>query len=63
MQAGSTVLPAAAGLRAGRASLAVQAVLAMMLGALVIGVAGFAHVEVIHNAAHDTRHANGFPCH
>jgi cobalt transporter subunit CbtB len=46
-----------------RAGAVVQAVAAMLLGALVIGVAGFSHLDVMHNAAHDTRHANGFPCH
>ncbi|HEY7581161.1 MAG TPA: CbtB-domain containing protein [Acetobacteraceae bacterium] len=46
-----------------RAGIAVQAIAAMLLGALVIGTAGFSHLEVVHNAAHDTRHANGFPCH
>jgi len=30
--------------------------------ALIVGV-GFAGASVIHNAAHDTRHAIGFPCH
>ncbi|MFL5288451.1 MAG: CbtB-domain containing protein [Rhodopila sp.] len=49
--------------RTGRASLAAQAVLAMILGAFVVGIAGFSHIEAIHNAAHDTRHVNGFPCH
>jgi cobalt transporter subunit CbtB len=24
---------------------------------------GFAGAEVLHNAAHDARHANNFPCH
>jgi len=24
---------------------------------------GFAPIEVIHNATHDTRHSTGFPCH
>jgi cobalt transporter subunit CbtB len=46
-----------------RASAIVQAVAALLLGALVIGVAGFSHLDIVHNAAHDTRHANGFPCH
>jgi cobalt transporter subunit CbtB len=36
---------------------------AMMLGlGLLIGV-GFAGSTVLHNAAHDTRHSIGFPCH
>jgi cobalt transporter subunit CbtB len=29
---------------------------------LLIGV-GFANPDVIHNASHDARHANAFPCH
>ena len=29
---------------------------------LLIGV-GFANPNIIHNAAHDARHANAFPCH
>ena len=40
-----------------------QAVLAMALGLFVVGVVGFSHVSAIHNAAHDVRHANAFPCH
>jgi cobalt transporter subunit CbtB len=37
--------------------------LAILLGLLIVGVAGFSHQSVVHNAAHDTRHSNGFPCH
>ena len=36
---------------------------AAFLGALIVWVVGFSHTEVIHNAAHDTRHSQGFPCH
>ena len=37
--------------------------IALFLGmGLLMGV-GFAGSHVIHNAAHDTRHAIGFPCH
>ena len=39
------------------------ALAAALLGALIIWVVGFSHIEVIHNAAHDTRHSQGFPCH
>lgn len=39
------------------------AAFAAMLGVLIIGVVGFSHVDTFHNAAHDTRHSNGFPCH
>ncbi len=34
-----------------------------LLGAFVIFGVGFAHSDTLHNAAHDTRHATGFPCH
>jgi cobalt transporter subunit CbtB len=37
--------------------------LATMLGAALIFVAGFANSATIHDAAHDQRHAIGFPCH
>ncbi len=43
-------------------------VLAGVIGAALMGVlllygAGLAGSEVIHNAAHDARHAFAFPCH
>jgi cobalt transporter subunit CbtB len=41
----------------------VAALIAAALGALVIWVVGFSHVEAVHSAAHDTRHSNAFPCH
>jgi cobalt transporter subunit CbtB len=44
-------------------SVVVQAVLAMALGLFVVGVVGFSHISAVHNAAHDVRHANAFPCH
>ena len=40
-----------------------QAVLAMALGVFIVGVVGFSHISAVHNAAHDVRHANAFPCH
>lgn len=40
-----------------------QAALAASLGLVIVGFVGFSHLEVVHNAAHDTRHANAFPCH
>lgn len=40
-----------------------QAVLAMALGLFIVGVVGFSHISAVHNAAHDVRHANAFPCH
>lgn len=35
----------------------------LFLGALFIFIIGFSPIDVVHNAAHDTRHAAGFPCH
>jgi cobalt transporter subunit CbtB len=52
-------LPVAAG-QVGRRS---QALMAMVLGVFVVGVVGFSHIDVVHNAAHDVRHSNAFPCH
>lgn len=37
--------------------------LAALLGVFVVWGAGFAGSAVIHNAAHDARHAHAFPCH
>jgi cobalt transporter subunit CbtB len=39
------------------------AVAAILLGVVFIGVTGFAPIEAIHDAAHNTRHAISFPCH
>jgi len=36
---------------------------AALLGVMVLMAVGFAPIEVIHNATHDTRHSTGFPCH
>lgn len=36
---------------------------AAVLGLVLLYGAGFAQTEEIHNGAHDTRHAAGFPCH
>jgi cobalt transporter subunit CbtB len=37
--------------------------LALVFGVFLLFGAGFAHSNTLHNAAHDTRHALGFPCH
>jgi cobalt transporter subunit CbtB len=37
--------------------------LAALMGIGLIFVAGFASSATIHDAAHDQRHAIGFPCH
>jgi len=33
------------------------------LGVVVLFSVGFLQTPGVHNGAHDTRHANGFPCH
>jgi cobalt transporter subunit CbtB len=58
----STTHPGSAAV-AGRRLAALPAMMAILLGLLIVGVSGFSHLDVIHNAAHDTRHSNGFPCH
>ena len=39
------------------------AVAALLLGVFIILGTGFAHSDIIHNAAHDSRHSFAFPCH
>ena len=56
------VLPQAGALPAA-ASVALPALAAVLLGLLIVGVTGFSQIDVIHNAAHNTRHTNAFPCH
>lgn len=36
---------------------------ALVLGFVLLGTVGFAQDVRLHNGAHDTRHALGFPCH
>ncbi|MFS2161339.1 CbtB domain-containing protein [Pseudomonas sp. Pseusp122] len=35
----------------------------ILIGLSLVYFAGFSHMELVHNAAHDTRHSSGFPCH
>jgi cobalt transporter subunit CbtB len=46
-----------------RAAVVLPVFLAALLGAFLIFGVGFSHVSAFHNAAHDTRHSNAFPCH
>jgi cobalt transporter subunit CbtB len=41
----------------------VAALLAACFGAALILGVGFLQTQAVHDAAHDTRHAVGFPCH
>ena len=45
------------------ASVRVQCALAFAIGAALIFLVGFSHLDAVHNAAHDTRHSLAFPCH
>jgi cobalt transporter subunit CbtB len=44
------------------AALAAAMIVAVFGTVFVYGI-GFAGADVLHNAAHDARHANNFPCH
>ncbi len=46
-----------------KSSTVVQSSFAIMFGLFVLGMTGFANIDAVHNAAHDTRHAAAFPCH
>ena len=35
----------------------------LLIGLVVVYTVGFSSLPRAHNAAHDTRHASGFPCH
>ena len=39
------------------------AILAIALGIFILYGVGFAQPQLVHDAAHDTRHAFAFPCH
>jgi cobalt transporter subunit CbtB len=41
----------------------IPAGIALLLGAVLVLSLGFAPIEAIHNAAHDSRHSLAFPCH
>jgi cobalt transporter subunit CbtB len=45
------------------ASRTLSVTMAALLGAFLIFGVGFSHVSAFHNAAHDVRHSNAFPCH
>jgi cobalt transporter subunit CbtB len=47
----------------GAAAVLLPAVLAILLGAVLVYGIGFASPMAVHNAAHDARHAFAFPCH
>lgn len=48
---------------AATASRPLQLLSVMLLGGLMLYMAGFLGTAEVHNAAHDMRHTIGFPCH
>jgi cobalt transporter subunit CbtB len=46
-----------------RSQALIAASMAAFLGMFVVWGVGFSHIAAAHNAAHDVRHSNGFPCH
>lgn len=46
-----------------RASTIAAAVLFAFFGLSLVWFSGFANADVLHNAAHDSRHSLVFPCH
>jgi cobalt transporter subunit CbtB len=64
MQSQSTLTTAtAAPWAADRTRTLTAALFAALLGTVIVWGVGFSHASVLHNAAHDVRHSNGFPCH
>jgi cobalt transporter subunit CbtB len=57
------VLSKAASIASARREAIRYGIAAIMLGFVFIGVTGFAPLQAIHDAAHNTRHAVSFPCH
>ncbi len=39
------------------------ALIAVTIGATLIALGGHVQASALHDAAHDVRHATGFPCH
>ena len=49
--------------RSATISKTLQLTAAFVLGGVIVYAAGFVNTAAVHNAAHDTRHSQGFPCH
>ncbi len=41
----------------------IAGILSLFIGLVLVSGIGFANDVSVHNGAHDTRHATGFPCH
>ena len=55
VSAGSTV--------SSRSQTRIAAAMAALMGVVMVWGVGFSHIDAFHNAAHDVRHSNAFPCH
>ena len=54
----------AAGIAApARAQVVASALAVGGLGLALLWGVGFSNIDAVHDAAHDTRHSTGFPCH
>jgi cobalt transporter subunit CbtB len=53
----------AAGTQAAPRVMLAPALVTIAFGLVMLFCVGFLQVSAVHNGAHDTRHANGFPCH
>jgi len=60
MQSQATI---AASTRVAAISKGFQIAAAFLLGTVILYGAAFVQTSVAHNAAHDMRHSQGFPCH
>ena len=38
-------------------------IVALLLGVALLFLAGFSHIEAVHDGAHDARHSAALPCH
>jgi cobalt transporter subunit CbtB len=63
MNTHSITLDTGRGISATRTDALKAALVAAALGLGLVFLTGFAHTIVLHNGAHDTRHALSFPCH
>jgi cobalt transporter subunit CbtB len=60
MQIATIVYP---DIRIGQATRHWPAIAVLVFGFALLYCVGFTTMARVHNAAHDTRHASGFPCH
>jgi cobalt transporter subunit CbtB len=62
-KATSTTAPHASQIAATETISRIPAILAVLIGLFLVWGVGLANPATLHNAAHDSRHALGFPCH